>query len=96
MVQIKGGSCLLCHWCLTIGGEQEMCSILLWQPSDLVDLFLDLQTLQVVKVGLVALECAVDIVLPRIHRLPHLLWFAVRLKYAVAVYLKYIDPTTTL
>lgn len=49
---------------LTVGGEQEMCCVLLRQPSDLVDFFLYLQTLQVVKVRLVALERAVDIVLP--------------------------------
>lgn len=57
-----------------------MCSILLRQPSDLVDLFFNLQTLQVVKVWFMALESAVDIVLPRVHRLPHLLRFAFRLK----------------
>lgn len=85
MVINSDNSCLLCHWYLTIGGEQEMCSILLWQPSDLVDLFFNLQALQVVKVWLMALECAIDIVLPRVHRLPHLLWFAVRLKYALAI-----------
>lgn len=49
---------------LTIGGEQEMCCVLLRQPSDLVDFLLYLQTLQVVKVRLVTLERAVDIVLP--------------------------------
>lgn len=48
---------------LTIGGEEEVCSILLRQPSDLIDLLLDLQTLKVVKLRLMALECAVDIVL---------------------------------
>lgn len=52
-----------------------MCRVLLGQPSDLVDLLFNLQTLQVVKVRLVALECAVDIVLPRVPRLPHLLQF---------------------
>lgn len=57
---------------LTIGGEEEMCCILLWQPSDLVDFFFNFQTLQVVKVRLVALKRAVDIVLPRVPRLPHL------------------------
>lgn len=56
-----------------------MCCILLWQPSDLVDFLFNLQTLQVVKVRLVALECAVDIVLPRVPRLPHLLRFSFRL-----------------
>ena len=40
-----------------------MGGVLLRQPSDLVDLLLDLQTLQVVKLRLVALERAVDIVL---------------------------------
>lgn len=48
---------------LTIGGKEEVCSVLLWQPSDLIDLLLDLQTLKVVKLRLVALKCAVDIVL---------------------------------
>lgn len=48
---------------LTIGGEEEVCGILLRQPSDLIDLLLNLQTLKVVKLRLVALECAVDIVL---------------------------------
>lgn len=67
--------CLIswCHRVLTIGGEEEMCCILLWQPSDLVDFLFNLQTLQVVKVRLMALERAVDIVLPRVPRLPHLL-----------------------
>lgn len=40
-----------------------MCSILLRQPSDLIDLLLNLQTLKVIKLRLMALECAVDIVL---------------------------------
>lgn len=48
---------------LTIGGEEEVRGILLRQPSDLIDLLLNLQTLKVVKLRLVALECAVDIVL---------------------------------
>lgn len=48
---------------LTIGGEEEVCGILLRQPSDLIDLLLNLQTLKVVKLRLMALECAVDIVL---------------------------------
>lgn len=47
--------------------------ILLWQPSDLVDFLFNLQTLQVVKVRLMALERAVDIVLPGVPRLPQLL-----------------------
>lgn len=66
----------LIFWCrffLTIGGEEEMCRILLWQPSDLVDFLFNLQTLQVVKVWLVALERTVDIVLPRVPCLPRLL-----------------------
>lgn len=49
--------------CLTICGEEEVCSILLRQPSDLIDLLLNLQTLKVIKLRLMALECAVDIVL---------------------------------
>lgn len=73
-----------------------MRSILLWQPSDLVDLFFNLQTLQVVKVRLVALECAVDVVLARVHRLPHLLRFAFRLKGASAIQLTCIRLTTAL
>lgn len=48
---------------LTIGGEEKVCGVLLRQPSDLIDLLLDLQTLKVVKLGLMALEGAVDIVL---------------------------------
>lgn len=40
-----------------------MRGILLREPFDLVDLLLDLQALQVVKLGLVALEGAVHIVL---------------------------------
>jgi len=48
---------------LTVGGQQELRGILLWQPADLVDLLLDLQALQVVELGLVALEGAVDVVL---------------------------------
>ena len=34
------------------------------QPADLVDLLLNLQALEVVELGLVALERAVDVVLP--------------------------------
>lgn len=53
----------MCVRALTIGREEEMCGILLRQPSNLIDLLLNLQTLKVVKLRLVALECAVDIVL---------------------------------
>lgn len=49
---------------LTVGGQQEVGGILLRKPFDLVDLLLNLQTLQVVKLRLVALECTVNIVLP--------------------------------
>lgn len=49
---------------LTVRGQQELCGVFLWQPADLVDLLLDLQTLQVVELGLVALKSAVNIVLP--------------------------------
>lgn len=48
---------------LTVGGKEEVRGVLLWQPSDLIDLLLNLQTLKVVKLRLVALKCAVDIVL---------------------------------
>lgn len=48
---------------LTIGGQEELCSVLLRQPSDLIDLLLNLQTLKVVEFGLMALKGAVDIVL---------------------------------
>jgi len=71
---------LRCH---TIGGEQEMSGILLRQPSDLVDLLLYLQALQVVKVRLVALERAVDIVLPRVPCLPCLLCLPFRLRKVI-------------
>lgn len=47
---------------LTVRGQQELCGVFLWQPADLVDLLLDLQTLQVVELGLVALERAVNVV----------------------------------
>lgn len=47
----------------TVGGEQEIGGVLLGQPSDLIDLLLDLQALQVIELRLVALEGAVDIVL---------------------------------
>lgn len=40
-----------------------MGSILLRQPSDLIDLLLNFQTLKVVELRLMALESAVDIVL---------------------------------
>lgn len=54
---------------LTVGGQQEVGCILLRKPSDFVDLLLDLQTLQVVKLWFVALECAVNIVLSSTLRL---------------------------
>ena len=47
----------------TVGRQQELRGVLLGQPADLVDLLLDLQALQVVELGLVALEGAVNIVL---------------------------------
>lgn len=59
---------------LTIGGEEEVCSVLLRQPSDLIDLLLDLQTLKVVELGLMALEGAVDIVLSLGEGLRLALW----------------------
>lgn len=48
---------------LTIGGQQGVGSILLRKPLDLVDLLLYLQALEIVKLRLVALEGAVDIIL---------------------------------
>lgn len=51
-----------------------MCSVLLRQPSDLIDLLLDLQTLKVVKLGLMALESAVDIVFTLGEWLRFALW----------------------
>ena len=48
----------------TVCGQKKLGGILLGQPSDLVDLLLDLQTLQVVELGFVALEGAVHVVLP--------------------------------
>lgn len=53
----------VCTGALTVGGEEEVCRVLLGQPSDLIDLLLDLQTLKVVELGLMALKCAVDVVL---------------------------------
>lgn len=40
-----------------------MCGVLLRQPADLIDLFLNLQTLKVVKLWLMALEGAVHVIL---------------------------------
>lgn len=40
-----------------------MCSIFLRKPADLVDLFLNFQTLQIVELRLVTLERAVDVIL---------------------------------
>lgn len=54
---------------LTVGGQQEVGCILLRKPSDFVDLLLNLQTLQVIKLGFVALECAVNVVLSSTLRL---------------------------
>ena len=48
---------------LTIGGEKEVRSVLLRQPPDLIDLLLNLQTLKVVELRLMALKGAVHIVL---------------------------------
>lgn len=46
----------------TICGQKELCSIFLGQPSNLVDLFLDFKAFKVVKLRLVALEGAVNII----------------------------------
>lgn len=51
-----------------------MCGVLLRQPPDLIDLLLDLQALEIVKLRLVALKCAVDIVLSLGERLGLALW----------------------
>ena len=59
---------------LTIGGEEEVCGVLLRQPSDLIDLLLDLQTLKVVELGLMALKGAVDIILSLGEWLSLALW----------------------
>lgn len=47
---------------LTVGGEEKIRGVLLRQPADLIDLLLDLQAFQVIKLGLVALKGAVNIV----------------------------------
>lgn len=54
---------------LTVCGEEKLCGVFLGQPADLVDLLLDLQTLQVVELGLVALERAVNVVIAAALRL---------------------------
>lgn len=59
---------------LTVGGEEEVCGVLLRQPSDLIDLLLDLQTLKVVELGLMALKGAVDIILSLREWLSLALW----------------------
>lgn len=64
----------MCVRSLTIGGEEEVSGVLLRQPSDLIDLLLDLQTLKVVELGLMALEGAVDVVLSLGERLNLALW----------------------
>lgn len=48
---------------LTICRQKKLCCIFLRQPSNLVDLLLDLKTFQVVKLRFVALESAVNVVL---------------------------------
>ncbi len=48
---------------ITVSREEKVSSVLLWQPADLIDLLLNLQTLQIVEVRLVTLERAVDIIL---------------------------------
>lgn len=64
----------MCVKSLTIGGQEEVCGVLLRQPSDLIDLLLNLQTLKVVKLGLMALKGAVDIVLSLGEWLSLALW----------------------
>lgn len=48
---------------LVVGGEEEVGLVLAAQPSDLVDLLLDFERLQVVELGLVRLERRVHVVL---------------------------------
>lgn len=48
---------------LTVCGQEKLRGVFLRQPADLVNLLLDLQTLQVVKLGLMALERAVNVVI---------------------------------
>lgn len=52
-----------CSLRLTVGREQKVCRVLTPAPLDFVDLFLDLQTLQVIELGLVRLELGVELVL---------------------------------
>lgn len=54
---------LECSGLRTICRQKELCCILLRQPSNLVDLLLDLKAFQVVKLRLMTLEGAVNIVL---------------------------------
>lgn len=65
--QRKQEACVRSGWPhppgLTIGGQKRVCGVLLWEPFDLVYLLLNLQALQVIKFGLVALEGAVHVVL---------------------------------
>ena len=51
----------------TIGCEEEEGRAGLLDPADLVDFLFDFQALQVVKLGFVALKCAVDIVVTSEH-----------------------------
>lgn len=64
----------VCVGSLTIGGEEEVGGVLLRQPSDLIDLLLDLQTLKVVEFGFMALKCAIHIVLSLGEWLSLALW----------------------
>ncbi len=56
-------SCWTGSGVITVSREEKVSSVLLWQPADLIDLLLNLQTLQIVEVRLVTLERAVDIIL---------------------------------
>lgn len=47
---------------LTICAEQEVSGVLPSAPLDLVDLFLDLERLEVVELGLVRLELGMELV----------------------------------
>lgn len=47
----------------TVGREEEVGGILALAPPDLVDLFLDLEGLEVVELGFVRLEFGVELVL---------------------------------
>lgn len=54
---------------LTVRREQEVCRVLALAPPNLVNLLLNLERLEVVELGLVALELCVELVLAALFRL---------------------------